>query len=119
VSLINNDFGEFIIGKGCRTPIEIINHMYYTIKATRIFVTEGKFHKNESKKLNLGSEIGRFNLELDTLDKILAQKELDTNISKKLLQGPFSDILTHIGQISMLSRLFGNPIRREDFSSAI
>ena len=38
--------------------------------------------------------------------------------SKILLQGPLSDILTHIGQISMLSRLNNNPIEWEDFSSS-
>ena len=40
------------------------------------------------------------------------------NYSKRLLQGPLSDILTHIGQISMLSTLNDNPIEWEDFSSS-
>lgn len=40
------------------------------------------------------------------------------NYSKRLLQGPLSDISAHIGQISMLSRLNNNPIEWEDFFSA-
>jgi hypothetical protein len=44
--------------------------------------------------------------------------ELTVNYSKRLLQGPFSDILTHIGQVSMLQRLNGKPIDGEDFSAA-
>ncbi|WP_156113400.1 hypothetical protein [Wocania ichthyoenteri] len=63
-------------------------------------------------------EVDRLNAELKSLDKVLLENELSMNYSKKLLQGPLSDFLTHIGQISMMSRLNGNPIEREDFSSA-
>ena len=112
------NFGDFTIGKGSRTPNEIINHMYYVLSATRIYIQEESTPKQLPEKLNLKLEIDRFNLELKSLDKVLSDKELEMNYSKRLLQGPFSDILTHIGQISMLRRLSGNPIKGEDFSSA-
>ena len=111
-------FGDFTIGKGSRTPNEIINHMYQVLNATRNYILEEKLPKEIPEKLNLKLEIERFNVELKNLDNVLSEKELEMNYSKKLLQGPFSDILTHIGQISMLSRLNGNPIKGEDFSSA-
>ena len=63
-------------------------------------------------------EIERFNLELKKIDKTLSGMELGIDYSKKLLQGPLSDILTHIGQISMLQRLNNKPIKGEDFSAA-
>jgi hypothetical protein len=111
-------FGDFTIGKGSRTPNEIINHMYQVLIATRNYILQKRLQKEIPKKLNLKLKIDRFNLELKNLDKVLSDKELEMNYSKKLLQGPLSDILTHIGQISMLSRLNGNPIKGEDFSSA-
>jgi len=92
--------------------------MYDVIKWTKIFIKEGKPDKNKSLQLDLKAEIQRFDLELKALDNLLTEKEIDINFSKKLLQGPLSDILTHIGQISMLSRIYGNPIEGEDFSSA-
>jgi hypothetical protein len=37
---------------------------------------------------------------------------------EKLLQGPFSDAMTHAGQLAMLRRLSGNPVPPEDFVHA-
>ena len=114
----NENFGEFNLGKGSRNPTEIINHMYHVLCSTRIFIEEGRFNFEQVKKLILSQEIDRFNTELIDIDKSLDVKELPINFSKKLLQGPFSDILTHIGQISMMQRLCDNPISAEDFSAA-
>jgi hypothetical protein len=111
-------FGEFSLGKGSRNPIEIINHMYYVLNSTRIFLEQESFNTKEPEKLNLAKEIERFNREMISIDKVLDIKQLPVNYSKKLLQGPFADILTHIGQISMMQGLNGNPIKAEDFSRA-
>ena len=111
-------FGEFNLGKGCRNPIEIINHMYHVLYSTRTFIEEERFTTEQPEKLTLTKEIERFNHELINTDKSLDKNELPVNYSKKLLQGPFSDILTHIGQISMMQRLDGRPINAEDFSAA-
>ena len=115
---VGNDFGSFNLGSGSRTPVEIINHMYQVLKVTRIFIVEEQIKKEIPEKLILNLEIERFNSELKSIDKVLAEKDLDISYSKRLLQGPFSDILTHIGQISMLRGLNNNPIEGEDFSSA-
>ena len=118
VKYAGDDFGDFTIGKGSRMPNEIINHMYQVINGTRIYILEERRQKEIPKKFNLKFEIDRFTKELKYLDKVLSEKELEMNYSKRLLQGPLSDVLTHIGQLSMLSRLNNNPIEGEDFSSA-
>ena len=114
----NVGFGKFSLGNGSRTPTEIINHMYSVLSSTTIYIQEERVRKEEHNKLDLELEIERFNSEIKNLDKVLSEKELDMDYSKRLLQGPLSDIITHIGQISMLSRLNNNPIEKEDFSSA-
>jgi len=111
-------FGEFNLGKGSRNPIEIINHIYHVLYSTRIFLEEERFYTERPEKLTLTEEIERFNHELITTDKALDMIELSVTYSKKLLQGPLSDILTHIGQISMMQRLNGRPIKAEDFFAA-
>jgi hypothetical protein len=118
VKNVEVDFGDFSAGRESRTPNEIINHMYQVLNAARIYILEERPYKELPEKLNLKSEIARFNLELKNIDNVLAERDLGIDYTKRLLQGPFSDILTHIGQISMLSRLNGNPIEGEDFSSA-
>jgi hypothetical protein len=37
---------------------------------------------------------------------------------ERLLQGPFADAMTHVGQLAMLRRLAGAPVPPEDFSEA-
>jgi len=114
----NTEFGDYTLGNESRTPKEIINHMYFVLSSTAIYIQEEKTQKEEPRKLDFELEIERFNLEMKNLDKALSENELDMNYSKRLLQGPLSDILTHIGQISMLSRLNDKPIEWEDFSSS-
>jgi hypothetical protein len=118
VKYADDDFGDFTIGNGSRTPNQIINHMYQVLNGTKIYILEERREKETPEKFNLKLEIDRFNMELKRLDKVLSGKELEMNYSKKLLQGPLSDVLTHIGQISMLSRFNNNPIEGEDFSAA-
>ena len=38
--------------------------------------------------------------------------------TKQLFQGPIADLLTHIGQIGMLRRLAGSPVRPENYLAA-
>ena len=111
-------FGTFNLGKGSRNPIEIVNHMYHVLLSTRIYIEEEQFNTEQPDKLTLSQEVERFNSELINIDRTLDTVELPINYSKRLLQGPFSDILTHIGQISMMQRLDDRPISGEDFSAA-
>ena len=112
------NFGEFSLGKNSRTPIEIINHMYHVLSSTRIFLEEERFNTEQPEMLELIQEIERFNRELIKVSNALDVNELPVNYAKKLLQGPLSDILTHVGQVSMMQRLNGKPIVGEDFSAA-
>lgn len=118
VSSAKTDFGNFSLGKRSRTPAQIINHMYHVLYATRMFIMEEEVQEAPPKRIKFSLEINRFKLELKKIDDVLCNKELGINYAKKVLQGPLSDILTHIGQISMLRRLSGDPITGEDFSSA-
>ena len=114
----NDNFGDFKLGKGSRTTNEIINHMYFVLRSTTVFILEERAIKEQPEKLKMNVEVDRFIAELKNLDKVLSENELNMNYSKRLLQGPLSDILSHIGQIAMMSRLNGNPIEGEDFSAA-
>lgn len=111
-------FSDFSLGKDSRSPKQIINHMYDVVYSTRVFIEQEKLPQGEISKLSFEKEIERFNAKLDKIDKSLDHKPLDIGYSKRLIQGPFSDILTHIGQIAMLQRLVENPIDSEDFSSS-
>ena len=114
----NENFGDFKIGKDTRTPNEIVNHMFDLLSKTKIFITEGHFNNSAPTRLDFNSEVERFHIELTNLDNAFSNNEFDINYSKRLLQGPLSDVMCHVGQIAMLSGLNGNKIQSEDYSSA-
>lgn len=118
VTKSNNEFGSFNLGHGSRNTAEIVNHIYQVLKATKDLIQDGQNDLESPKNLNLEFEIERFNAELHELDIVLKYTNLGSDFSKRLLQGPIADILTHIGQISMMSRLNGYQIDGEDFASA-
>lgn len=82
----NEGLGNFSLGKGSRTPQEIINHMYFVLNATKIYIEEERQVKEIPEKLTLDLEIERFDQELKSLDKVLSEKELPIAYSKRLIQ---------------------------------
>lgn len=118
VSSSTEEFGSFNLGHGSRTPSEIVTHIYEVLKATGEFILEGKYAEDQPENLSFKQEIERFNTELENFDLVLIENNLDIEYSKRLLQGPLSDILTHVGQIAMMGRLNGNPIAKERFALA-
>ena len=111
-------FGEFSLGSGTRTTSEIINHMYDVLHATRVFIEEERFIKERPDVLSFSEEVKRFSGEFELIDKALSGNELPVPYAKRLIQGPISDVFTHIGQLSMMSRMNGKPKDWEDFSAA-
>ena len=61
--------------------------------------------------------IERFHETLGTLAQHLRDGDqlLDGMSEERLLQGPFSDAMTHAGQLALLRRLAGAPVPPENF----
>lgn len=55
----------------------------------------------------------------ETLADLARHLELGTPFQgitpERMLQGPFSDAMTHVGQLAMLRRLVGSPVPPENF----
>jgi hypothetical protein len=62
--------------------------------------------------------VRRFFGALKALDDYLASEEPLHEAPEKLFQGPMADVLTHIGQMCLLRRLAGHPIKSENYHKA-
>ncbi len=62
-------------------------------------------------------EVRRFHEMLDVLSNHLAEGASDTS-PERLLQGPLSDAMTHVGQLALLRRLAESPVPPESFIEA-
>jgi hypothetical protein len=60
----------------------------------------------------------RFFAALKKFDDFLASSEPVQAPAEKIFQGPVADALTHVGQIAILRRLAGGPVKGESYYDA-
>jgi hypothetical protein len=108
------DYWKFSAGNKTRTPKEILLHITSLIGYARTFFIGGVYTPESLP--NIQNEIERFHQILEDISKhIISDSNMHEITEYQLLQGPLSDIMTHIGQLSMLRRLYGDPIPPENF----
>ena len=110
-------FASFHIGDKTRTPAQILAHIGDLFDWALSFA-QGQQSWHDSTPLPWNAELSRFFAALKTLDDYLASGEPLHTSAEGLLQAPIADALTHIGQIAMLRRLAGSPIKGENYFKA-
>lgn len=110
-------FGDFQIGNGARSPLQILAHLG-DLFDWALSMARGKWDYKQSAPLQWRKEVARFHASLEALDVYLASDEPLGNSTQKLFQGPIADALTHVGQIAMLRRLADAPVRGESYARA-
>lgn len=60
-------------------------------------------------------EVARFFRGLQLLDEGIAAVGVSVETANRLFRGPIADALTHTGQLAMLRRMAGCPIRGENY----
>jgi len=108
------EFATFSAGPNVRTPHRLIHHMDSVLGYARTYFVGGEYRMAMLDTFE--AEIARFHATLASLAQHLdAGTELREITPEILLQGPFSDAMTHAGQIAMLRRLAGYPVPAENF----
>ena len=110
-------FAEFRTGDATRTPAHILAHVGDVLDWA-VSLAEGKEKWRNSKPLPWDAEVARFFAALQAFDDRLASAKPLGHPAEGLFQGPIADALTHVGQINMLRRLAGAPVRGENYNRA-
>src|ERR1051325_5382013 len=107
-------FATFDACEGSRKPVEILSHvgdlLYWAL-----WMAPGEQRGPEGAARAWEEEVARFFEGLAALDEFLASREPLGNTPEKIFQGPIADALTHVGQIAMLRRMAGSPVRGENY----
>jgi hypothetical protein len=111
------DFAEFCAAPTSRTPGQILAHMG-DLFDWALSIANGKEEWRNSSPLPWEQESARFFAALEAFDRRVALGEPLGAPEGKLFQGPVADALTHVGQLGMLRRLSGNPMRGENYFKA-
>jgi len=110
-------FGAFQPGHQIRTPTELVRHMTSVLGYARTFFVGGRYRPGPLP--DLSAETARLHEVLQDLGRHLETgTPLRGTTEERLLQGPFSDAMTHAGQLAMLRRLAGSPVPPENFIDA-
>jgi hypothetical protein len=110
-------FAAFQACEGMRQPGQILAHIG-DLMDWALSMANGKREWHDSKPLPFEKEVDRFFESLQHFDEYLASgKPLHAPL-EKLLQGPVADALTHVGQIAILRRMAGSPVKGENYYKA-
>jgi hypothetical protein len=112
-----DDFAEFRSGEKTRTPGQILAHIGDLLDWA-LCLAEGRHEWHDSEPLAWPAGTARFFAALVDFDAYLASGQPLGFPAEKLFQGPLADALTHVGQISMLRRMAGSPVRGENYFRA-
>ena len=108
-----DDFSGFRAAKGSRSAGEILAHLCDLLDWA-LSIARGNERWGNSKPKSWAEDRERFFAALAALDQYVASAELHVPAGK-LFQGAIADALTHVGQIAMLRRLAGSPVRGENY----
>ena len=111
------EFAEFRAGSTTRTPAQILAHIDDLLDWA-LSLAEGRQAWHNSPPLAWEQGTARFFAALEAFDKRLASDVPLACSAEGLFQGPIADALTHVGQIALLRRLAGSPVRGENYYRA-
>jgi hypothetical protein len=111
------EFGDFRVGESSRTPREILSHISDVLMWALAMAT-GEEAERDTKERTWTEEVDRFFESLSALDDYLESNSPLHASAEKIFQGPIADALTHVGQLAMLRRLAGSPVRGENYFRA-
>jgi hypothetical protein len=110
-------FASFRAGSTTRTPLEIVAHMG-DLFDWGLRMLRGQPRWTEATPQLWDAECARFFAALEAFDHHLASSEPIEYDLDRVFQGPVADALTHTGQLAMLRRLHGSPMKGESYNRA-
>lgn len=109
-------FDAFTCGADVRTPLAILAHIGDLLEwGERL--AQGEYRWAAGESLTWADERERVFAALARLDARLAAGP-PGKPAEQIFQGPIADALTHVGQLAMMRRMAGQPMRAESYARA-
>lgn len=110
-------FATFRAGDTARTPASILAHIG-DLFDWALSIAQGAQAWRDSPPQSWDEDVARFHETVQRFDDYLGSAAPLACDPEQLFQGPIADALTHVGQLAMLRRLAGAPIRGENYYKA-
>jgi hypothetical protein len=105
------------VGETTRTPVEILFHVGDLLDWA-LALADGQHLWRPVPPTGWDDGVARFFAGLEAFDRRLAAAPPLGFPPEQLFQGPIADALSHVGQIALLRRLAGAPVRGENYFKA-
>lgn len=110
-------FSDFRAGASSRTAGEILAHVGDLLDWA-LHLARGEHVWRDRPPDAWDADVRRFQEGLTALDAYLASDASLGFAAEQIFQGPIADALTHVGQIALLRRLAGHPVKGENYFAA-
>lgn len=110
-------FATFRASETTRTPLQILAHIGDLLDWALSQAT-GHEQWTDATPLPWEQEVERFYDRASVLDTFLASDASLGRSCEEIFQGAVADALAHVGQLAMLRRLAGRPVRGENYAVA-
>ena len=110
-------FSEFRVGPRSRSAGEILAHLS-DLFDWGTSLAQGQHTWRDVPPGDWSDDVSRFFAALAAFDAELASGKPLGCSAEQLFQGPIADALTHVGQLNMMRRLAGSPVRGENYFKA-
>ncbi len=110
-------FADVSAGPGSRRAGRILAHIG-DLMDWALHICDGRQVWNDVPPGSWADDSARFFAAVAALDRRLHSPEPLGSSAESLFQGPIADALTHVGQIALLRRLAGGPLRGENYAKA-
>lgn len=108
------NFSSFTCGSGCLSAGAILAHLG-DLFDWALSIANGDSKWRDAAPQSWDEDVARFYSTLAAFDARLDSNEPLQAPIEKLFQGPVADALTHVGQLAMMRRLAGAPIKGENY----
>lgn len=111
------EFAELRIAPDARTPLQLVGHLGDVLEWA-FELCEGRWTWKAASLGAWDADVQRFRAAAERLDARLADAAPLGHPATQIFQGPIADAFTHVGQLALLRRLAGAPVRPESFARA-
>ena len=115
---VSADVAAFKAGPATRTPAQILAHVCDLLDWALSLARGDQAWQDSQPQVEWALDVARFHDGLAAFDAYLASDAPLGRSAEMLFQGPVADALTHVGQIALLRRLAGAPVRAENYAKA-
>lgn len=112
----DSNFASFSLGHDSRNALELVNHLVNVLAYAESTLLEIDLLVWHTYNWDQGKQ--QFKFVLHELQDFFDHNNVEDELMEVMIHGPLSDVFGHIGQLAMMRRVSGKPMKRVNYMKA-